>query len=67
MKLLLDQGLPRSAAGLLRNAGIDTVHTGEIGYAAANDADILECARVEARIMDKSTTYRRSMRRNRYR
>ena len=35
MKLLLDQGLPRSAAALLRDTGIDAVHTGEIGYAVA--------------------------------
>jgi hypothetical protein len=27
MKLLLDQGLPRTAAALLRNAGVDAVHT----------------------------------------
>jgi hypothetical protein len=26
MKLLLDQGLPRSAAPLLREEGIDTIH-----------------------------------------
>jgi predicted nuclease of predicted toxin-antitoxin system len=51
MKLLLDQGLPRSAADLLRKAGIDTVHTGEIGYAAADDGDILEYARVEGRVV----------------
>ena len=51
MKLLLDQGLPRSAAELLRKAGIDTVHTGEIGYAAASDADILEYGRREGRIV----------------
>ena len=42
MKLLLDQGLPRSAAGLLRNAGFDAVHTGEIGLARAEDAVILD-------------------------
>ncbi|CAN5821464.1 hypothetical protein BH20ACI3_BH20ACI3_27630 [soil metagenome] len=30
MKLLLDQGLPRSSAAILREAGFDAVHTGEI-------------------------------------
>jgi len=29
MKLLLDQGTPRSAAVILRRAGFDAVHTGE--------------------------------------
>ncbi len=51
MKLLLDQGLPRSAAALLREAGIDTVHTGEIGFATAEDSVILERARLEGRIV----------------
>ena len=37
MKLLLDHGLPRSAAGLLRDAGMDAVHTGERGLATASD------------------------------
>jgi predicted nuclease of predicted toxin-antitoxin system len=37
MKLLLDQSLPRSAAALLRQAGIDAVHTAEIGLATAED------------------------------
>ncbi len=50
MRLLLDQGLPRSAA-LLRTAGIDSLHVGEIGYSAAADADILERARAEARLV----------------
>lgn len=45
MKLLLDQGLPRSAADLLRKTGVDTVHVGEIGLAMAEDAAILEEAR----------------------
>lgn len=49
MLLLLDQGLPRSAAGLLRQAGIDAIHVGEIGMAAAKDSDILEHARQEGR------------------
>ncbi len=39
MKLLLDQGLPRSAAALLRNVNIDTIHVGEIGLSAGEDAE----------------------------
>lgn len=51
MKLLLDQGTPRSAATLLRQAGHDTVHTGEIGMAQAADADILKRALTENRVV----------------
>ena len=51
MKLLLDQGLPRSAAALLRNAGFDAVHTGEIGLARAEDAIILDEARSSGRVV----------------
>ncbi len=51
MKLLLDQGLPRSAAGLLRQAGLDTVHTGEIGLATAEDQLILDQARESGRVV----------------
>jgi predicted nuclease of predicted toxin-antitoxin system len=49
MKLLLDQGLPRSSADLLRRQGVDAVHLGEIGMFAAEDADILERGRAEGR------------------
>jgi predicted nuclease of predicted toxin-antitoxin system len=45
MKLLLDQGLPRTAAKLLSEAGVETIHVGDIGYASADDADIIEFAR----------------------
>jgi hypothetical protein len=45
MKLLLDQGLPRSAASLLRERGIDAVHVAELGLSAASDAAILERGR----------------------
>ncbi len=41
MKLLLDQGLPRSAAPLLSQRCIDTIHVGEIGMAAAASVDSL--------------------------
>jgi predicted nuclease of predicted toxin-antitoxin system len=51
MKLLLDQGLPRSAAEDLRQAGIDTLHVGEIGLATAEDAEILQRGREDARIV----------------
>ncbi len=49
MRLLLDQGLPRSAARFLRDAGIDTVHVGEIGYFTADDATILQKGRDDGR------------------
>lgn len=45
MKLLLDQGLPRSAAELLRNSSVDAVHVGDIGFATAEDVEILSKAR----------------------
>ncbi len=49
MKLLLDQGLPRTTAGLLRADGIDTVHVGEIGRATADDPLILQRGKDENR------------------
>ena len=51
MRLLLDQGLPRSAARLLRNQGIDTIHVGEIGLATARDNDILSYSHRDRRII----------------
>ncbi len=51
MKLLLDQGLPRSAVRLLREAGIDAVHVGKIGCATADDVSILQRGRDEGRIV----------------
>src|SRR3712207_4323663 len=51
MKFLLDQGVPRSAAALLRAVGIDAVHTGEIGLATATDAAILQVARAEGYVV----------------
>jgi predicted nuclease of predicted toxin-antitoxin system len=51
MKLLLDQGLPRSAATLLSEAGIDTIHVAEIGLSAADDRDILQRARDDERVV----------------
>lgn len=50
MKLLLDQGLPRSTSLYLRNSGIEAIHTGDISL-AAGDAEILEISRQEGRIL----------------
>lgn len=51
MKLLLDQGLPLSAARLLRDAGIDAIHVGEINLSAAEDGEIIQRAREENRVV----------------
>ncbi|MBA7547822.1 hypothetical protein ES705_40260 [subsurface metagenome] len=51
MRLLLDQGLPRSSVEILRNQGWDIQHTGEIGMSRATDRQILEYARDEQRIV----------------
>ena len=51
MKLLLDQGLPLSTATLLRNEGIDTIHVHEIGMSEAEDAEIIQRARDEGRVV----------------
>jgi len=46
---LLDQGLPRSAASILRNHGWDAVHTADIGMSRAEDTAVLETAREQGR------------------
>ena len=51
MKLLLDQGTPRSAFALLRHAGFDALHTGELGMSQADDEEILQRAAAEGRIV----------------
>lgn len=51
MKLLLDQGTPRSAAARLRQAGLDAVHTGETGLAEAADVEIIRRATKEGRVI----------------
>jgi predicted nuclease of predicted toxin-antitoxin system len=49
-RLLLDQGLPRSAAALLTRAGWDVIHVSDIGMSQADDVDILRRGRAEGRI-----------------
>ena len=51
MKLLLDQGLPRSASALLSEAGVDAVHVGDLGLSAADDHEILESSRNLQRVV----------------
>jgi predicted nuclease of predicted toxin-antitoxin system len=51
MKLPRDQGTARSAATILRRAGLDAVHTGETGLAEGEDSEILGRASDESRIV----------------
>jgi len=44
MKLLLDQGLPRSTVEHLHKFGIEATHVGELGLATASDERILKFA-----------------------
>ena len=51
IKILLDQGLPRSAVARLRESGWDAVHAYAIGLSRASDQAILAYARHERRIV----------------
>jgi predicted nuclease of predicted toxin-antitoxin system len=51
MRLLLDQGLPRSTVPHLGKEGIEALHVGEIGLASASDAKILEFGLQEHRVV----------------
>ena len=50
-RILLDQGLPRSAAKILGIQGWDVLHTGDIGLSNASDREIIEYARKEGRVV----------------
>ncbi len=49
IKIMLDQGLPRAAAELLRQQGWDALHVGDVGLAAASDQTILNQAEQQGR------------------
>ena len=50
-KLIIDQGMPRTTAALMREAGYDTIHVGEVGMALASDREILRRAQDEDRVV----------------
>jgi len=45
IRVLLDQGLPRSAVRHLQDHGIDVCHVADVGLSRASDAEITEHAR----------------------
>jgi predicted nuclease of predicted toxin-antitoxin system len=47
MKLLLDQGLPRSTVLELQKLSIDSIHVGEIGMASSTDSEIINKALID--------------------
>lgn len=49
IRILLDQGLPRSTSGLLRQNGWDCIHVGDVNKSRASDEEILEYARLDKR------------------
>jgi predicted nuclease of predicted toxin-antitoxin system len=51
IRLLLDQGLPRSTVLKLRERGWDVVHVGEIGLSRATDEEILQRGRIDGRVV----------------
>lgn len=51
MRLLLDQGLPRSTVERLSERGIEAVHTADVDLASASDASILDFAREQGRVV----------------
>jgi predicted nuclease of predicted toxin-antitoxin system len=51
MRLLLDQGLPRSSVLYLQNYGIEAVHVGDRGLATATDSKILDFGHQEGMVV----------------
>ena len=50
IRLLLDQGLPRTAGKLLAAATWDVIHVGDIGLSRATDQKILDHASADQRV-----------------
>lgn len=49
-RLLLDEGIARSTARILRGKGIEALHVGDCSLAAGSDLEIIAFARSEDRI-----------------
>lgn len=56
MKFLVDQNLSRTLAALLRTAGHDVVHTGDIDLATADDHSIVTTAAQQDRVIISAVT-----------
>ena len=59
IRILLDQGLPRTTATHFQDHQWDVLHTGDIGLGKAKDIDILEYARNNNRVSRKAAKTRR--------
>lgn len=51
MRILLDQGLPRSTVSHLNATGCDAIHLGDIGMSRATDREILQYAEKDNRVI----------------
>jgi len=51
IRLLLDQGLPRTTAVHLKIQGWDVLHVGDIGLSKAKDLELIEYAKENGRII----------------
>ena len=51
IRLLLDQGLPRTTALYLKGQGWDVLHVGDIGLSKAKDLELIEYAKENGRVV----------------
>jgi len=51
VRVLLDQGVPRRAAALLREAGIDAIHAAEVDLSRADDRSIITWCRINGAVI----------------